>query len=150
VNMKTRWLVRLYPRAWRERYEEEFVAMLEQRPMSLADALDVVLGALDAHLDPQVGDERTAPMVNRMRAATIAILCAYVGFVLAGMGFQKVTEGPPFTNLESTHALLGISYDVVVDGSIVALLAMMAGGIPILLATLKRAFAERRWDILLL
>jgi hypothetical protein len=43
-----RWLVRLYPRGWRERYEEEFLAMLEQRPMSPVDALDVALGALDA------------------------------------------------------------------------------------------------------
>ena len=149
MNRSIKWLIRLYPRGWRERYEEEFVAMLEQRPMSFADVLDVVLGALDAHLDPQVG-ERIAPMVNRMRAATIAILCAYVGFVVAGMGFQKATEDPPFTELERTYTLLSISYNVIVIGSVVALLAMMAGGIPIALAALKRAVAERRWDILAL
>jgi hypothetical protein len=37
------WLVRLYPRAWRERYEEEFVAMLEQGPVSIRDLFDVAL-----------------------------------------------------------------------------------------------------------
>ena len=105
MSAKTRWLVRLYPRAWRERYEEEFVAMLEQRSTSLADVLDIVFGALDARLNPQSGHGRMP--VNRMRAATIAILCAYVGFVVAGMGFQKATEDPPFVNLESTHELLG-------------------------------------------
>lgn len=45
---------------------------------------------------------------------------------------------------------MGISYDVVVGGSVVALLAMTAGGMPILLATLKRAFDQRQWNILLL
>lgn len=118
--------------------------------MSFADVLDIALGALDAHLDPQVGDERTAPMTNKMCAATIAILCAYVGFVVAGMGFQKATEDPPFTELEHTYTLLSISYNVIVAGSVVALLAMIAGGIPILLAALKRAVTERRWDILAL
>lgn len=118
--------------------------------MSFADVLDIALGALDAHLDPQVGDERTAPMTNKMCAATIAILCAYVGFVVAGMGFQKATEDPPFTELEHTYTLLSISYNVIVAGPVVALLAMIAGGIPILLATLKRAVTERRWDILAL
>ena len=149
MNRSIKWLVRLYPRGWRERYEEEFVALLEQRPTSLVDVLDIALGALDAHLDPQVG-ERIAPMVNRMRAATIAILCAYVGFVVAGIGFQKATEDPPFTELERTYILLSISYNVIVIGSVVALLAMMAGGIPIALAALKRAVTERRWDILAL
>jgi len=45
-------LVRLYPRAWRERYEEEFVAMLEQGPVSVRDLYDVALGAVDAWLRP--------------------------------------------------------------------------------------------------
>jgi hypothetical protein len=68
-----KWLVRLYPRIWRERYEEEFVALLEQYPPTLMDILDIVLGALDAHLNPRSGNERTV-MLNKMRAATIAIL----------------------------------------------------------------------------
>src|SRR6266849_4370706 len=43
-----RWLVRLYPRAWRRRYEEEFVALLEEQPLTINVVLDVVRGALDA------------------------------------------------------------------------------------------------------
>ncbi len=45
-------LVRLYPRAWRDRYEAEFLALLEARPPTARDALDTVRGALDAHLHP--------------------------------------------------------------------------------------------------
>jgi hypothetical protein len=46
-------LVRLYPRAWRDRYEEEFLALLAERPPTFGDLLDTVRGALDAHLNPQ-------------------------------------------------------------------------------------------------
>lgn len=42
-------LVRLYPRAWRDRYQDEFLAVLEARPVGPFDAADIVLGALDAH-----------------------------------------------------------------------------------------------------
>ena len=45
-----RGMVRLYPRAWRERYEEEFEALLEERPASASDVCDVALGAFDAWL----------------------------------------------------------------------------------------------------
>ncbi len=44
------WLIGLYPEWWRERYGEEFEALLELLQISAYDALDVVLGALDARL----------------------------------------------------------------------------------------------------
>lgn len=139
----------MYPPGWRERYEEEFAAMLERHQMSLVDVLDTVLGALDARLNPPLENGRMS-MVNRMRAATIAVLCAYVGFVVAGMGFQKATEDLSFTELERTHTLSRISHDAIVAGCAVALLTIVAGGAPIAFAALRRAIAERRWDIPLL
>lgn len=45
-------LVRLYPRAWRARYGEEFIALLETAPRTRRDRLDILRGALDAHLHP--------------------------------------------------------------------------------------------------
>jgi hypothetical protein len=45
-------LVRLYPAAWRARYGEEMRAVLEARPPGLRERLDLVRGALDAHLHP--------------------------------------------------------------------------------------------------
>lgn len=47
-------LVRLYPATWRARYEAEFVELLAARPPGPFEQLDVVRGALDAHLHPQV------------------------------------------------------------------------------------------------
>jgi hypothetical protein len=48
------WLVRLYPAKWRARYGEEFAAVLTSQRVSLGMLLDVIGGAVDAHLHPQV------------------------------------------------------------------------------------------------
>lgn len=40
------WLLSLYPRLWRERYEEEFVALLEQYTPSWRDLLNIFFNAL--------------------------------------------------------------------------------------------------------
>ena len=45
-------IVRLYPRAWRTRYGEEMLALLEMRPASGRRRLDLLRGALDAHMHP--------------------------------------------------------------------------------------------------
>ena len=49
-----RWLLRLYPAQWRERYGEEFDAVLASQRASPGLVLDVLGGAIDAHLHPQV------------------------------------------------------------------------------------------------
>jgi cytochrome b6-f complex iron-sulfur subunit len=46
-------LLRLFPRAWRERYEAEFRALIADRPPTAREQLDIVLAALDARLRPQ-------------------------------------------------------------------------------------------------
>src|SRR5262245_43673064 len=46
-------LVRLYPRAWRHRYEAEFTDMLDAQPLSVHLVIDVLFGAVDARVRPQ-------------------------------------------------------------------------------------------------
>ena len=50
-------LLRLYPRAWRDRYEAEMEALLEQHDVTIATVLDLLWGAGDAWLD-----QRRAPV----------------------------------------------------------------------------------------
>jgi hypothetical protein len=59
-------LVRLYPQAWRDRYGDEFIALLDERPPTPGDVLDTFRGALDAHLHPAVGDAEPAPWTHRV------------------------------------------------------------------------------------
>ena len=62
-------LVRIYPRAWRDRYEDEFLGVLAEAPPSFLDRIDILLGAMDARLHPEVpGDGRT----TEFRAPTAA------------------------------------------------------------------------------
>jgi len=41
-----RFLVRLYPRRWRERYDSELIALLEQTELTTSIAFDLLLGAI--------------------------------------------------------------------------------------------------------
>jgi len=45
-----RWLLRLYPRSWRARYEAEVVAVLHQHGCTMRTLVDLAVGALDARL----------------------------------------------------------------------------------------------------
>lgn len=47
------WLLRLYPRAWRERYGDELREVVEAQPASFFMWVDLLAGAIDAHLAPQ-------------------------------------------------------------------------------------------------
>lgn len=84
-------IVRLYPTAWRERYEVEFVELLATRPPSVADRIDIVRSALDAHLHPQVrlpaiaeGDGRIA---RRLGFGTMAGAVLWVvAWIVAVLG----------------------------------------------------------------
>jgi len=45
-------LIALYPAAWQRRYGEELESLLELGGLSLRDPLDLIRGAIDAHLHP--------------------------------------------------------------------------------------------------
>src|SRR5579859_5161347 len=105
------WLLRLYPSAWRERYGDEFAALLEAQPTSVALVLDVMRAALDARWLATTG--RVTHMLTRLRATTITIFCAYIAFVVAGMGYQKMTEYADFNAAGQTHAAIGVSHTLI-------------------------------------
>lgn len=48
------WMLHLYPARWRERYGDEFGAVLAHQRASLGLFVDVFAGAIDAHLHPQI------------------------------------------------------------------------------------------------
>ena len=79
-------LVRLYPKAWRDRYEEEFLTLLAERPPTFADLVDTFRGAVDAHLNPQ-GQTEPSPWTHRLPGifaliAGVAVVDRFVAFVV--------------------------------------------------------------------
>ena len=147
--MSMRWLLRLYPRAWRTLYGEEFGAVLDQQAPSLPAVIDIAHGALDAHLHSYQRTGRRMPMLSRLRASAIAIFCAYMCFALAYGFLQKLADPQaPFDAVAAAHGEVGAAFTVVVAGSIVALLAILTGGAPICCAVVARAITTRQRDIL--
>jgi hypothetical protein len=59
-------LLRLYPRAWRERYGEEFLATVGHGPLRLQQVIDIVSGAIDAWLS---ADVRRATLGSQVAAS---------------------------------------------------------------------------------
>ena len=78
-------ILRLYPRAWRDRYGEELAALLEEHPASWSDQLDLIRGALDARLHPQVPGADVAPEqefpVNQKLLGVLAVIGGLVWIV---------------------------------------------------------------------
>jgi hypothetical protein len=149
--MTTRWLVRLYPQAWRERYGEEFLALLEERrASSVGNLFDVAFGALDAWLEPQVTSGRSTVVVERMRGSVLLVLWGWVGLVVAGIGFQKMTEYEDFIRAARDSVAVGVAYYAVMVGAVLALAAVAVGGLPLAFAAVRNAVEERRRDVPLL
>jgi hypothetical protein len=137
-------LVRAYPRSWRERYGDEVLAWVGEGGLGPARALDLVRGAMDARLHPELVEKGLIRMVERLRGSVLGVLCGYAVFVVAGAGYQKLTEYEDFTAAANRHAALGATSRTIVVASVVALVAMVVAGAPIGLATVRQALAGRR------
>jgi hypothetical protein len=117
-------LVHLYPADWRERYGEEYDALLEAHGADLRTLADVAAGAVDARL----GGGRTATPGRRQRSALVACLWAAVAMTACVAGFQKMVEYDDFRSAASRHAPVAAGRDLILAGGlIVAAAACLAG-----------------------
>jgi hypothetical protein len=80
----------------------------------------------------------------------LLVLWAWVGMVAAGVGFRKMTEYEDFVRAARESASVGVSFDAVVLGALVALAAVLVGGVPIVFAALRDAIGSGRRDVPLL
>jgi len=86
-------LVRLYPPAWRARYGPELEALLAARPPRLGDQVDLIFGAIDAHLHPELvlagpdGTARHVPLGHRLPGLTAILggLLFSLAYISAGL-----------------------------------------------------------------
>lgn len=97
-------LVGLYPAAWRRRYGNEFLALLEDRPPTGVAILDVAWGALDAHLFPQAPE-------GRFRVFTrIAGLAALGAGLIIVLGIFNIYFGSPEFNAIRADLIYGLAF----------------------------------------
>ena len=108
------WLA-LYPSAWRARYGDEFAALLAARPPVFGDRLDIVRGAIDAHLDPQQPGLPQLPATPADRAIGVVAIGAgllMTFWTVALVAFARpwgagTTDLGPYERFAWTAAWLG-------------------------------------------
>ena len=139
-------LLAWYPPAWRSRYGEELVALLEdelgdRRPPALMAASLRWAGLRERlHGSGLTGDDR--PASDRMRAASLLVLGAWAVCVVAGASFSKASEHFARALPAGSRALPQAAFDAVValgvaGGCLVLLGASMA--IPAFIRFVSRA-----------
>jgi len=145
-------LLRWYPRAWRERYGEEFaellVADIEERPRSAARTLDVARAALTARLAMAGLTESPVPggTLANPAQASLGALCAALGLCLAlsaAMWSQLAIAWRWAPRAFSPQAALGGELATLASAAVLAFLALAAlAVIPVGLAV-ARHFTRR-------
>ena len=68
--------------------------------------LDLIRGALVAHLHPHNAPPGAVDAADRVRASASGVLMCWVLFAAAGFAFYKTTEDPPFSAAGHAHPLL--------------------------------------------
>ncbi len=131
----------MYPLAFRRRYGEEMRSLLDQTPPRASTALDLLRGALSAHLRPPAGV--TLDPADRVRASTSGVLACWVAFAAAGFGFYKTTEDGQFSAAGYEHPLLGDAHQVIQALAVLASAAVVIGALPLVAAAVARARSQR-------
>ncbi len=147
------WLARLYPAAWRERYAAEFEALLEQCLHTPLDIIDVIFGALDAHLQLVNGDSlnwRLMNMLNKLRSTVLIVFAAYIGFIVAGMTLVGLLDDSPMIPYMQSDPASALAMTIIRLGAVIALLAVVVGGMPLAITVIRRAFSIDRRSLGLL
>lgn len=128
--------VRLYPRHWRDRYEAELADLLEQRPPSPGDRIDLVRGALDAHLHPQAG---TAPMPWTHRLPGVASLATgllWAAAAVVGSSIDGAASGA-FVGLALLMMLISLPGDYLARHALRTAMGIGVLGISVVLFNLS-------------
>jgi len=145
------WLINLYPRSWRERYGDEFEILLEECLRSPFDVLDVMLGALDAHLElSQEKNWRSMNMINKLRSTILFVFAGYIAFIIAGFSLTGLMDDSQLVPLTRSNPVLSASWTAIEAGSVIGLLAIVIGGAPLAWTIIRRAFTSQRRDLRLL
>ncbi|HTX08996.1 MAG TPA: hypothetical protein VME22_10320 [Solirubrobacteraceae bacterium] len=129
----------LYPLAYRRRYGEEMHALLEDGRPNARTVLDLLRGALLAHLRPQDAPTGAVDAADRVRASAVGVLMCWVLFAAASFAFYKTTEDQPFSAAGHVHPLLGDAHLAVQAVALLASATVMLGALPLIAAALMRA-----------
>jgi hypothetical protein len=137
------WLTRLYPPAWQVRYGEEFRTFLEARSVTRQEILNIIGCALYERVR-WFEDYK----MSKLQHSLVLMLYAYLAAIAAGVNLVMTVDDTPLPDAMHAHVSLSTCWNLVAAGSLVALFAVAAMGLPVLWAILRFAWMERRGDIM--
>jgi hypothetical protein len=132
----------LYPLAYRRRYGDEMHALLEDQPASAKTVVDLVKGAVIAHLRPANEPAGVVEPADRVRASASGVLFCWVFFAAAGFGFYKTTEDQPFSTAGHAHPLLRDAHLTVQALALIASGAVVLGALPLIASAITQAWRD--------
>jgi hypothetical protein len=116
--MRRRSLLRLYPQRWRQRYEDEIGALVDEEPLSVGLVVDLLSGAFDAHLHPELGAPSLAgstgsgqiplapPSPSSPAASTLRLFLLLIAlFVLGGLLYAYRSQTPALPSVSLAQVL---------------------------------------------
>lgn len=134
-----------YPPRWRERYGEEFAVLLidltADAPWGARIRLvaDAIGGGVHARLRLRGGNV----MHKSARGPIAATACAVMIFAAALVGLGKMREGPAFGAITHGHATVAVSVDLIRATAVLAVLAVLAGALPLAWTVIRQAVTAR-------
>jgi hypothetical protein len=141
--------LRLYPRAWRQRYGVEVAALLAVHPIRVATMISLLVGAADAHLHPDLFRPADPCGLRRARWGHLVACCATALFTVALLTLQQVHEPEPgWRAATGHHPAVRVSFDVGQLAGVVAMLAGLGGFVLVTGAVARATIASRNPDIL--
>lgn len=82
---------------------------------------------------------------TRARNAACVIFAAWIALVVAGLFFYGMVDDTPYAHRMNAQNSLGLTWIIVEAGAVVALLAVLVGGLPIAWQIWRKAPAQRRF-----
>jgi hypothetical protein len=134
-------LVKVFPRAWQERFKDEFLALLETQPLTFRSVVDILRAALDAHCQPQSWSKLSR--LERSRNAQLNLFLTFVLFAFTLLVFFKQSEHL-FDALLSTHPEINFISSIVAFGWMIACLIFSVASLPLLWQSLLTALKHHR------
>jgi hypothetical protein len=124
-------VLRWYPTAWRQRYGDELVALLEDtygdRALPFRCRLSLVRAGTLERLRGTGLERDTDQSRQRVRSGSLVVLCSWMVFVVAGAGFAKFTEHWDAVTPRAARGLPTGAYEAVRAGALAgALLVLVA------------------------
>jgi hypothetical protein len=143
------WLLRCYPRRWRERYGDDVRAYLEDTypdRLPLRAGASLVVGGVRERARDAGGLGATSS-ADRVRGGALLVLVAWAAFVVAGSSFAKLSEHFEVSLPAGAHTVPDVAYTCLLA---VAVLTAVAVAVGLLLAApaLLRFISGGGWPII--